>query len=398
MRVLTLADWYLPGARGGGVPRSIANLAARLGGEVEFHVVTRDRDVGAAEPYPGLEAGRWVPVGNARVLYLSGGPSAAVLRRAIGEARAEVLYLNSVFSRAFSIHPLLLWRAGMIPRLPVVLAPRGELNDGAMHTRTARKRAFLAAVRAAGLHRGVTWQASTALEAEEVRRWFGRGARIRVARDLPPAPGDDAEAPRRAKEAGVLRAVFLSRISPKKNLLGALEILDGVAGRVRLDVYGPVEDAAYWAACERRAASLPANVTVRYRGELAHEQVGAALREQDLFFFPTLGENYGHVVQEALLAGCPVLLSDTTPWRGLAERGVGWELPLHDAAGFRAVLEACARMGADEHAAMSARARRMGADEAAAADALADNLAVFREAAASRASAARPATPAPKAV
>lgn len=397
MRVLTLADWYLPGSRGGGVPRSIANLAERLAGEAEFHVVTRDRDVGEAAPYPGVRAGEWTSAGGARVLYLAGGPSAAVLRRAIGEARAEVLYLNSVFSRAFSIRPLLLWRAGAIPRLPVVLAPRGELNDGAMRVRTARKRAFLAAVRAAGLHRGVTWQASTELEADEVRRWFGRGARIRVARDLPPAPAD-AEAPRRAKEAGVLRAVFLSRISPKKNLLGALEILSGVTGNVRLDVYGPVEDAAYWAACARRAESLPANVRMNYRGALAHEEVGAALRAQDLFFLPTLGENYGHVVQEALLAGCPVLLSDATPWRGLAERGVGWDLPLDDPAGFRAVLEACVAMGPEEHAAMSARARRMGMDEARAADALADNLAVFREAAASPPRAARPGSPAPKAV
>ncbi|HEX5870674.1 MAG TPA: glycosyltransferase, partial [Longimicrobium sp.] len=247
-------------------------------------------------------------------------------------------------------------------------------------------------------HRGVTWQVSTELEAEEVRRWFGGGARIRIARDLPPAPGADAEAPRRAKEAGVLRAVFLSRISPKKNLLGALELLAGVTGEVRLDVYGPVEDEAYWDACRRRAATLPANVTMAYRGALSHDEVGAALREQDLFFLPTLGENYGHVVQEALLAGCPVLLSDTTPWRGLAERGVGWDLPLDDVGGFRTVLESCVRMGAEEHAAMSARARRMGVDEARAADALADNLAVFREAAGSRPGAARPAAPAAKTV
>jgi glycosyltransferase involved in cell wall biosynthesis len=398
VRVLTLADWYLPGARGGGVPRSVANLAERLAGEATFHVVTRDHDVGETAPYPGVRAGEWTSVGNAPVLYLPGGPSAAVLRRAIAGTRAEVLYLNSVFSWAFSIRPLVFWRAGRIPRLPVVLAPRGELNDGAMRIRGSKKRAFLAAVRAAGLHRGVTWQVSTELEAEEVRRWFGHGARIRVARDLPTLPAPDAGAPRVPKEAGVLRAVFLSRISPKKNLLGALEILAGVTGRVVLDVHGPVEDAAYWDACRTRAASLPANVTMRYRGALEHENVGAALREQDLFFLPTLGENYGHVVQEALLAGCPVLLSDTTPWRGLAERGVGWDLPLDDVAGFRAVLDTCVAMGAEEHSAMSARARRMGMDEARAEDALADNLAVFREAAGSRPPAARPGSPAATAV
>jgi glycosyltransferase involved in cell wall biosynthesis len=47
---------------------------------------------------------------------------------------------------------------------------------------------------------------------------------------------------------------------------------------------------------------------------------------------------------ESLLAGTPVLIADTTPWRGLEQAGVGWDLPLdneqqfadkiHDAAKF----------------------------------------------------------------
>jgi glycosyltransferase involved in cell wall biosynthesis len=58
-------------------------------------------------------------------------------------------------------------------------------------------------------------------------------------------------------------------------------------------------------------------------------------------FLPSLGENFGHVIVEALSAGCPILISDRTPWRGLAERGVGWDLPLEDPAGFRGVIDAC---------------------------------------------------------
>ena len=47
-----------------------------------------------------------------------------------------------------------------------------------------------------------------------------------------------------------------------------------------------------------------------------------------MFFFPTLGENFGHVIHESLAAGTPVLISDQTPWVGLSEKGAGWELPL----------------------------------------------------------------------
>ena len=35
----------------------------------------------------------------------------------------------------------------------------------------------------------------------------------------------------------------------------------------------------------------------------------------DLFTFPTRGENFGHVIPEALSAGTPIILSDQTPWQ-----------------------------------------------------------------------------------
>ena len=48
----------------------------------------------------------------------------------------------------------------------------------------------------------------------------------------------------------------------------------------------------------------------------------------DLFFLPTRGENFGHVIAEALSVGTPVLISDQTPWRKLAAVGLGHDLPL----------------------------------------------------------------------
>ena len=66
-------------------------------------------------------------------------------------------------------------------------------------------------------------------------------------------------------------------------------------------------------------------------------------------------ENYGHSIVEALLCGTPVLISDSTPWRGLEAEGVGWDLPIADEAAFvRALREAEA---ASSQAALEKRAR-----------------------------------------
>lgn len=379
VRVAALVDYYLPGFKAGGAIRTVAEMAAQLADALEFHVVTRDRDFTDPAPYPGAVRGGWSRVEDTPVRYLAPGERAApMVARAVREARPDVLYLNSAFSPVFTLGPLSMRLLGRMPRVPVVVAPRGELSEGALSLKRGKKMAFLRTARAAGLYRGVLWQASSELEAEEVRRWFGGGARVFVAPDLrerPAAPRAPA-----AKRPGELRVAFLSRIAGKKNLAGALEMLDGVRGDVAFTVYGPVDDVAYWEACRRRIAALPANVRVEHAGPLRREQVADALASHHLFLFPTLGENFGHVVLEALLAGLPVLTSDRTPWGGLEPAGAGWALPLEQPERFRAVLQAYADAPADEHARRSAAARAFGESAARDESVLEANHALFRHA------------------
>ena len=39
--------------------------------------------------------------------------------------------------------------------------------------------------------------------------------------------------------------------------------------------------------------------------------------------FPTAGENFGHVIAEALSESCPVMCSDATPWTERLDGGAG---------------------------------------------------------------------------
>ncbi|MFP5247445.1 MAG: group 1 family glycosyltransferase, partial [Thermoanaerobaculia bacterium] len=52
-----------------------------------------------------------------------------------------------------------------------------------------------------------------------------------------------------------------------------------------------------------------------------------------------------------------VLVSDQTPWRGLAEKGIGWDLPLTSEVAFRDAIQRIVNMDEPEHAAMRTRAR-----------------------------------------
>ena len=248
----------------------------------------------------------------------------------------------------------------MIPVKPAILAPRGQLTPGAIGINARKKAVFLTLARAAGLYRDILWQASSPDEAREVHEHFDTRrapARAIIAPDLPTPWEELAVAARRRKPPGSLKATFISRIARKKNLLGAIELLRGMQAETEFDVYGPPEDPGYLRECQTAMQTLPPNVSARYAGALEYDEIVPTFAQYDVFLFPTLGENFGHVLIESLEAGCPVAVSDRMPFRDLEKHGAGWVVPLEDRERYTAVLEACAAMDAAQHARMSHAAR-----------------------------------------
>lgn len=363
LRVLCLVRYYLPGYKSGGPTRTIANMVEHLGDELDFRIVTADRDHADSHSYPDVAVDDWNAVGKAQVFYTSpGARSLRSLARLIGNTEHDVLYLNSFFESVFTVRAMLARRLGLVPRMPVVLAPRGEFSPGALTLKSWKKRLFSGVARASGLYRDVTWQASSEYEANELRLALGSLAeRVVVAPDLAPlAHAVPAHAATRRQVGAALRVCFLSRIEPKKNLDFALRVLSRTRAPVEFDIYGPIEDEAYWRRCQASLAALRAPVHARYQGSLPHARVGETLASYDLFFLPTLGENFGHVILESLLAGTPVLIADTTPWRNLQALAVGWDLPLRDEQAFVAAIEAALALDADKYASWRERVAAYG--------------------------------------
>jgi glycosyltransferase involved in cell wall biosynthesis len=145
-----------------------------------------------------------------------------------------------------------------------------------------------------------------------------------------------------------------------KNLLTAVEILREVTCPVSFEIVGPAEDEAYSMQCRRALEALPDHVSWTFHGAVPPEQVPEILAGAHLLLLPTLGENFGHTIVEALLAGCPVLISDRTRWRNLDRDGVGWDLSLDRLPRFREVIQHVAGLDDDGFGRMSRAARALG--------------------------------------
>lgn len=349
--ILCFVAYYLPGYRSGGPVRTIANFVDHLGDEFDIRIVTRDRDALDAEPYPSVRIDVWNKVGKAQVFYASKKTvNLRAIAKLIRETPHDVLYLNSFFAFDFTTLPLLARRLGWAPKAPCVIAPRGEFSKGAIALKARKKRLYMRATRMMGLYAGLHWQASSEFEVSDIQRELGGlAAGVSVAPNLPPgieAAGLKAMS-NKARSDGPLRVVFLSRISPMKNLDFLLGLLLRVRGPIELLIYGPIGDNGYWSQCQALIARLPANIQVKYLGEVTPLEVPKTFASADLFVFPTRGENFGHVVLEALCAGTAVLISDRTPWLASDDKAVE-VLPLEDAQAWVNAIERWAGLDGEQ--------------------------------------------------
>lgn len=347
--VLVMVAGYIPGYRSGGPLRSIFNLGEGLHQQIDFAILTSDRDLGDTKPYPNVNSKVWYGVGHARVRYLS--PRDQSLRRiasAMQDTPHDLLYLNSFFSMRFTILPLIARRFGLLSRVPVILAPRGEFSEGALALKRPKKRAYILLARLTGLLHGIQWQASSQFEMADIRRVLGNNCgTIHVASDLATPPSAVLPDGKRDSDPK-LHVAFVSRISPMKNLTYALETMAKISTPLHFNIYGPAEDTTYWARCEEIMAKMPSSVEISYHGAINPGEVAQVMRSNDVFFLPTLGENFGHVIAEALAVGTPVLISNATPWRNLEVLGLGHDIALDDQQRFIDVLEKYARMSPEE--------------------------------------------------
>jgi glycosyltransferase involved in cell wall biosynthesis len=114
------------------------------------------------------------------------------------------------------------------------------------------------------------------------------------------------------------RFLYVSQITPIKNLeslFHAIKILNKHESyNIHLDIYGYGPD-SYINELKCLATSLSIADNVFFKGGLAREDRVTIYDSYEYFILPSLSENFGIAVLEALSRGCKVLVSKRTPWK-----------------------------------------------------------------------------------
>ncbi len=375
-KILSFTDYYWPGYKAGGTIRAFMNQVDYLKEDFEFFIVTRDTDYTETVPYTDVVQNQWThPEPNVHIYYVSAdAQKTGLFRKLIREVDHDVVYIHLLFGFWFSILPLIL--AKIHGSKTIIVAAHGVMGHGALGVKPGRKKVFLSAMKMTGFYRGTIFHSVTDHETVDIRTHIGPKTKIREAREL---PRKVSTVPTRGqKTEGELKIVTIARISPEKNQLFALEILKVCTkNKIQYDLVGPVHDENYWSLCKTAIESMPPNVRVTYRGSINSELIPGELQQYDLMLLPTTGENFGHTILESFMAGCPVIISDQTPWKKLAEAGIGLDIPLKDQDVFRAGIEHFAVLGPADFEVYSDKAYKFARDYCANPEMLGENRNLF---------------------
>jgi glycosyltransferase involved in cell wall biosynthesis len=356
MRILEVIPSYPPTSQYTGPPANLHRLCREmieLGAEIRV-VTTNDNGTSKVEMAPNS----WTQYEGVPVFYGNrvgwrGDYSIAAwgcIRQWV--PLSDIIHVAPIFS-----WPLLaVSRYGLTAKRPYVISPRGSLRPEALAISRIRKRVFMYFGGERALVGASAFHATSEEEAIEINKMFP-ASRTEVVANGVQLPDQRllAEWKGTRTERYVL---YLGRLHPIKNLPVLLEAWASTSGKatdMTLKIVGP-DDLGMRDALERQIGMLGLLGRVTITGR--HDGLGKSqlLAQAEALVLPSLSENFGNVVAEALAHETPVIASKGTPWSGLRLHNCGWWVePTVSglASGFTALFESAPA----ELAAMGSRGR-----------------------------------------
>ena len=325
----------------GGAPLSLWHTACALRDHTPWQPLILAGRFDGLRPLPGVEEDRtvprwllpvWQPLGSrggAAVAYPRG--YVATLRRLA--AQADLVHIHSLWMFPTLIGCPLLRSLGK----PFIIAPRGTLEPWALAHRGWKKRLVFWLAERRNLESAACLHATSDQERESLR-WLGLKAAVAV---IPNGLHSGLEAyvqrgGRHRRPAPPERTLlFVSRLHPKKRVVELVRTFARLSADFpawRLRIVGGEDHPGYERLVRRAAEQAGLGARVCLAGHLAGDELWAAYQAADLFVLPTMSENLGNVVVEALAAGLPVVTTRGAPWHELETEGCGWWVDLDMAA------------------------------------------------------------------
>lgn len=215
-------------------------------------------------------------------------------------------------------------------RVPHVIAPRGMMTPWAWNHHRWQKSLANRLVHPGALAAASGWHATSQTEAEDIAA-LGFKQPVCVAPNGVRRPSPEALAAseahwRQACPEAFRRptALFYSRLHAKKRVIELIDLWLEHGPKDWLLLVAGIPEGYSIRELEGYVARAAGSVRVEI-----HDGTGAPppYAAAAVLLLPSHSENFGLVIAEALAHGVTAVVTDTTPWQGLAQAGHGWCVP-----------------------------------------------------------------------
>jgi glycosyltransferase involved in cell wall biosynthesis len=224
------------------------------------------------------------------------------------EKKPSKIYINGFFSIKYNLFPFIFF--SFFSNVQLLIAPRGMLKKSALKKKNIIKKILL---KIYTLNKRTILHVTDELERNETVKYF-KNNKIIILPDLMPKQSNYII---RNKTINKLNILFVGRIDSIKNLLFVLETIKKVKCQfnfhINLRIAGNISDKNYFNDCLLLAEDIEdVNTEIFFLGELPRNELFSLYQNSHILFLPSLGENFGYAIAEALSHSLPVLISDKT--------------------------------------------------------------------------------------
>lgn len=242
--------------------------------------------------------------------------------------KPDVLHIHGVWMPA----NLRVSNFGRKNHIPYVINPRGDLETGRLNYNKFKKIKKLLVWHLYGkkIANGAACIFVTSEQERDGVRYLGCKAPIAI---IPNGIELDAFPKEVVHKHGEKKVVlFLSRVNPIKGIEYLIDAWSRLPEELRneweLHIAGNSDPKDYIHTLESKVASMGISESIKFVGPINGEAKMRKYQDSNLFILPTLNENFGNVVAEAMMCECPVITTKNAPWKCLVDYKCGWWIDL----------------------------------------------------------------------
>lgn len=290
-KTAVLTDYYYPAKKGGGPLRSIFLLNENID---NLQIITSKKDVDGSK----LNKDQFLN----NVIYTD------IINLLLIVFDYDKIYLNSLFSpRNCFVYFLNLTR-----KKQLIIAPRGELYLDNIHAKKwFLKKIIIKLINI--LSNIIIWHFTSIDEYESAKKIV----KVYHYKIIPNLNDFQCNYPIKIKTIDFL---FVGRVVKKKRLHLALKAFSDLPKKTSLILCVIIEDQKYWSECLCIINEFKDRVSIKYN--LNYSELKDYYQKSKYLLVPSINENHGHVIFEALNNNCLPIISKTISYSNHSQKRI----------------------------------------------------------------------------